>query len=66
MEENKNLLIVVSKVKQVMKEKNLSVSMEAIELISTKVLEMLDKAGEEAKKNKRRVIKARDIKKEGV
>lgn len=61
MEKEKTLLIVVSKAKQLMKEKDLSISMEAIEALSLKVAEDLNKAGEEAKRNKRKVIKARDL-----
>lgn len=62
MDKDKNLVIVVSKAKQIMKEQDLSISMEAIEALSEDVIKKLKEAGEEARRNKRKVIKARDLK----
>lgn len=62
MDKDKNLVIVVSKAKQIMKEQDLSISMEAIEALSEDVINKLKQAGEEARRNKRKVIKARDLK----
>ena len=62
MDKEKTLVIVVSKAKQIMKDQDLSISMEAIEALSDQVVEQLKKAGEEARRNKRKVIKARDLK----
>lgn len=61
MKNDKPLLIVVSKAKELMKESNISISQEALEALSEKLANDLKLAGEEAKKHKRKVIKARDL-----
>jgi histone H3/H4 len=63
MKSKKDLLVVVSKAKMLMKDQNLSVSQEALEVLSKQIEETLKKAGEEARRHKRKVIKARDLNK---
>jgi len=57
----KEILVVVSKVKDYVKEKGLQTSETAVEALSNAVRELLDKAAERAKDNGRQTIKDRDI-----
>jgi histone H3/H4 len=54
-------LVVVSKVKEYVKEKGLQTSETAVDALSTAVRELLDKAAARAKDNGRQTIKDRDI-----
>lgn len=57
----KDILIVQSKVKELVKRQNFQCSAEAIEAISEKVEELVKDAIERAKANKRVTVKAQDI-----
>jgi len=57
----KEILVVVSKVKEYVKEKGLQTSETSVEALSDAVKELLDKAAERAKDNGRQTIKDRDI-----
>ncbi len=54
-------LVVVSKVKEYVKEKGLQTSETAVDALSAAVRELLDKAAARAKDNGRQTIKDRDI-----
>ncbi len=54
-------LVVASKVKAYIKSKDMMTSGEAIETISDAVYDMLDKAIERTKANRRSTVKAQDI-----
>lgn len=54
-------LVVISKVKEYVKEKGLQTSETAIDALSDAVRELLDKAIERAKDNGRQTVKDRDI-----
>lgn len=56
-----NLLIVQSKVKEVAKKGKLRMSGDAVDRISKAVEEIIKKAGERAKANKRQTIKPADV-----
>lgn len=57
----KETLVVVSKVKDYIKEKGLQTSETAVDALSDAVRELLDKAAARAKDNGRQTIKDRDI-----
>lgn len=57
----KEILVVVSKVKDYVKEKGLQTSETAVEALSEAVKELLDKAVKRAQDNGRQTIKDRDI-----
>ena len=54
-------LIVKSKIREYLKEKDLSFSVEADDVLSNVVAKLLDRAGERAQANNRRTIKSRDL-----
>ena len=54
-------LVVVSKIKEYVKEKGLQTSETAVEALSEAVRELLDKAVKRAQGNSRQTIKDRDI-----
>ncbi|MFH1873925.1 MAG: hypothetical protein ABH859_01910 [Pseudomonadota bacterium] len=54
-------LVVVSKVKEYVKEKGLQTSETAVEALSEAVRELLDKAVKRAQGNSRQTIKDRDV-----
>jgi len=57
----KETLVVVSKVKEYVKEKGFQTSETAVEALSSAVRELLDKAVARAKDNGRQTVKDRDI-----
>ena len=57
----KEILVVVSKVKEYVKTKGMQTSETAVEALSDAVRELLDKAVERAKDNGRQTVKDRDI-----
>jgi len=58
---SKEILVVVSKVKEYIKEKGLQTSETAVDSLSDEVRELLDKAVKRAQDNGRQTIKDRDI-----
>jgi len=58
---SKETLVVVSKVKEYIKEKGLQTSETAVDSLSDAVRELLDKAVKRAQDNGRQTIKDRDI-----
>jgi len=58
---SKEILVVVSKVKEYIKEKGLQTSETAVDSLSDAVRELLDKAVKRAQDNGRQTIKDRDI-----
>ncbi len=55
------MLVVKSKVKEIVKKKKMSMGSDAAEAISKEVARIIDRAVERAKENRRSTIKARDI-----
>ena len=53
--------VVVSKIRKELKKHGMSVSLETLEYLSEALIQRLLKASELAKKNKRKVIKKRDL-----
>ena len=58
---NKEVLVVASKVKAYIKNKNMMTSSDAITTLSDKVCAILDKAAARAKANKRSTVKPQDL-----
>lgn len=58
---SENMLVVKSKVKEIVKKKKMSMGSDAAEAISKEVARIIDRAVERAKENRRSTIKARDI-----
>ncbi len=58
---SRETLVVVSKVKEYVKEKGLQTSESAVEALSEAVRELLDKAVKRAQGNSRQTIKDRDV-----
>ena len=61
MESEVKSLVVASKVKDVIKEKGLQTSGEAIDALNKRVLQILEDAVMRAQGNKRQTVKAQDI-----
>lgn len=57
----KEIMVVVSKVKEYVKSKGMQTSETAVEALSDSLRELLDKAVERAKDNGRQTVKDRDI-----
>lgn len=57
----KEILVVVSKVKEYVKEKGFMTSADAVPELSNKVYELIDKAIERTKENGRQTIKPQDL-----
>lgn len=55
------ILVVRSKIKELVKKKKMAMGSDAAEAISKQVEHILDRAAERAKANKRNTIKARDV-----
>ncbi|MFW5915025.1 MAG: DUF1931 domain-containing protein [Planctomycetota bacterium] len=58
---DKLMLLVGSKVKQVIKEKDMMCSAEVLDEVNDCVHECLDRAAERAKENGRKTVQARDV-----
>jgi len=58
---DKEVMVVASKVKDYIKNKNMMTSSDAITTLSDKVCAILDEAAERAKANKRSTVKPQDL-----
>jgi len=58
---DKEVMVVASKVKAYIKNKNMMTSSDAITTLSDKVCAILDEAAERAKANKRSTVKPQDL-----